>query len=366
MLQVDSDYSASTLINQAYVAGDSRDPDTSNNIASATTNISTQTSLSISKIDLIDPVLAGETIPYQIRVTNDGPSDATNVLISDNIPVNTTFAGASDICSEAGGVITCNVGDLTAGEDYSVFIELRVDDSLADGSTITNSAIVSADNAATDSDDAQTTVNQPALNPTDLEISKSDTPSTVVAGESVTYTIVITNNGPTTATNVSVVDALPNGVSAQSVTASQGLCNLLAICDLGDVAVGANATVTIVGTVDSDQTGLLTNNARVSASNPDSDDSNNEASTTTAVTVDDALALSKVGPASVSPNGAIAYQIVISNTGPSDATGVVLSDTLPTFVTNAIASASSGSCSIAGGLLTCNLGTLSPSQGWGG
>jgi uncharacterized repeat protein (TIGR01451 family) len=145
-LAVDSDYTAITLVNQAHVSSDQPDPNTGDNIANASTTITTQATLSINKMDLRDPVVAGETLPYQIRVTNSGPSasDAQNVVISDTLPTGTTFAGASDFCSEAGGLITCNVGTIPAGSDYSTFIELRVMAGLADGSTIDNTATVTA------------------------------------------------------------------------------------------------------------------------------------------------------------------------------------------------------------------------------
>ena len=59
----------------------------------------------------------------------------------------------------------------------------------------------------------------------------------------------------------------------------------------------------------------------------------------TTVTVDDSLGIGKVGPATVTPEGVLAYQIVVTNTGPSDATNVVVSDTLPSALQNVIASA---------------------------
>ena len=76
------------------------------------------------------------------------------------------------------------------------------------------------------------------------------------------------------------------------------------------------------------------------------------------MTVDDSLGIGKVGPATVTPEGVLAYQIVVSNGGPSDATNVVVSDTLPSALQNVIASASSGACSIAGSLLTCTVARL--------
>ena len=100
----------------------------------------------------------------------------------------------------------------------------------------------------------------------------------MTAGTTLTYSLLITNSGPAPATNVQVVDALPAGLTLVSATASQGVCNGGVTCDLGDVAVNATATVTIVVTVDSATTGSLLNSARVSASNPELNDADNQAS----------------------------------------------------------------------------------------
>ena len=96
----------------------------------------------------------------------------------------------------------------------------------------------------------------------------------------------------------------------------------------------------------------------MAASNPELNEFNNEDSATTTVAVDDSLSITKLGPDSVSPGQAIAYQIVVGNSGPSDAPSVVVSDTLPASLVNAIAAAGHGSCTVTANLLTCSLGTI--------
>src|SRR5690606_1467833 len=96
--------------------------------------------------------------------------------------------------------------------------------------------------------------------------------------------------------------------------------------------------------------------------NTESNTGNNEASASTNVTVDDGLSIAKFGPATIAPNQAIAYQIVVSNTGPSAATNVIASDPLPASVENAIAASSRGACTVAAGVVTCNVGTLLPGE----
>jgi len=362
VLLVDEDFDGITLVNTASVSADQKDDDPGDNIASEITTVATQTDILIAKSDLMDPVLAGETILYQIIITNTGPSAAENVVITDQIPVSTTFTGASPLCTESGGLVICQMGTLASGERDSVFVQVEVDDAVIDGTTVTNTTRVSTTTPESDTtnneDTEPTLINQSSLNPTDLEIAKSDSPDPVLAGETLTYTLVITNNGPAPAEDVLVVDALPDGVTFVSATASQGLCNGGVTCDLIDLAVGATAEVTVVVLVAADQVDDLLNVARVSASNPESDDSNNEASEPTVVDEEAELEIVKSGPATATPGGTIAYQITVSNNGPSDAQSVVVTDTIPADLSGATATSSQGSCSIVGSLMTCNLGTL--------
>ena len=94
VLDVNSDFSGSSLVNTAQVSADQRDPDQSNNFASVSTPVTTAADLVVAKTDLVDPAYAGGEILYQIVVTNTGPSDARNVVITDTLPAGTSFVGA--------------------------------------------------------------------------------------------------------------------------------------------------------------------------------------------------------------------------------------------------------------------------------
>lgn len=87
--------------------------------------------------------------------------------------------------------------------------------------------------------------------PADLEIVKTASPDPALAGNDLTYTLTVTNNGPRDATNVVVNDTLPAGVTWVSTTPSQGACSAPSgvTCELGAIANGGSATVDIVVTV---------------------------------------------------------------------------------------------------------------------
>jgi hypothetical protein len=117
---------------------------------------------------------------------------------------------------------------------------------------------------------------------TDLAITKSAPPS-VTMGQNISYGITVTNNGPITATAVTVTDILPAGTSFISATPSQGTCSgtTTVTCTLGTMTNGANATVTIV--VAATTAGSITNTATVSGNQSDPNTADNTSSATTIV-----------------------------------------------------------------------------------
>ncbi|HXI53582.1 MAG TPA: immunoglobulin domain-containing protein, partial [Candidatus Saccharimonadales bacterium] len=115
-------------------------------------------------------------------------------------------------------------------------------------------------------------------------VSLTDSPDPVAATSNLTYTIVVTNAGPSAAADVDLSDALPAGATFVSALPSQGSCSLNAgvvSCDLGSLA--NNATVTVQLRLRPGASGPLTNS--VSVANPDFDPvaGNNTASITTTV-----------------------------------------------------------------------------------
>lgn len=122
----------------------------------------------------------------------------------------------------------------------------------------------------------------------DLSVTKADSPDPVIAKSNVTYTVTVTNSGPTTATGVTLVDRLPEAVFV-SATPTQGTCarngkgqkDGVLTCDLGSLASNASATVTIVVTTSRD--GTIVNTATVRANEPDADRADNTATEETTV-----------------------------------------------------------------------------------
>ena len=330
-----------------------------------------QADLAVIQSDSPDPVTEGSNLTYTLTVTNNGPDQATGVVLSDTLPEGVSFlstAPSQGTCSESAGVISCAVGTLAANSSATVTIVVSVG-STSSGN-VSNTASVTgsesdpdtANNATTESTIVQTAVQAAA----DLSITQSDSPDPVSVGSKLTYTISVSNKGPSQATGVVLSDTLPAGVSFLSAAPSQGTCSEsggIISCALGNLAANTVATVTIVVAPGSTSSGNVSNTASVTGSESDPDGGNNATteSTTVQTTVQAAADLSVIqsdSPDPVSVGSKLTYTISVTNKGPSQATGVVLSDTLPQGVSFLSAAPSQGTCSESGGIISCALGNL--------
>ena len=202
----------------------------------------------------------------------------------------------------------------------------------------------------------------PSATATDLQVTKTASAASIQPGDNVTYTITVTNNGPSNATGVTVTDPIPTDLTYVSATPSAGSCSYTAptvTCSLGSLANGASATITLVAT--GSAVGLPVNVATVAASQVDCVPANNSSGVRVTVqvqTVD--LAITKSGsPASVPVGGTVTWTLNVTNGGPNTATGVTVSDPIPAgmTLTSATTTWPGGSCS-GNPLVTCSLGTM--------
>lgn len=216
---------------------------------------------------------------------------------------------------------------------------------------------------------ANFTISNP-LPSTDMAVTASG-PSSVTAGTNATYTITITNNGPNAAQSVVLSDTLPAGSTFVSMTRTSGSDSFT----FGNS--GSTATATATGNIasgSSDTFSLMVfapanlgngapfnDTASVSASNPDSNTANNSA--TVAGTVVNTspnadLSVSVSGPSSGNEGDTVTYTITVTNAGPSNASGVILTDTLGSILSYRSATATQGTIAQSGGVVTFTLGTV--------
>jgi uncharacterized repeat protein (TIGR01451 family) len=359
-----------SIVNTATITHEDQfDPVGANNQAGATIN-GQQADLGVTKtVDDASPNV-GDSVTFTVTVHNSGPSDATGVTLADALPAGLVFVSSTPsqgTYDNLGGVWT--VGTLTAaGAGSSATLTIVAD--VAASGAMTNTATVSGSdqpdpNAANNSASASLNGNPLA----DLVVSKSG-PATVTPGDDVVYTVVVTNNGPSDASNVVVADATPAGLVFVS---NAGACATTYPCTLPLLASGASATITTTYTVPADYAGAnpIVNTASATASEPDPNTANNQSSASTGVGAGNAdLSIVKSGPASVASGGAIGYTLLITNNGPSPANGAVYTDVVPASISTIVAAcggeAGGASCgtqpTVSGNTVSGTIGNL-PSGG---
>ena len=314
-----------------------------NNTGSVNTNVVAQADLSITKTGPTG-VTAGQNIVYTIVATNNGPSAATGVQVSDPQPANLTFVSNSGACTTA---YPCNLGTLTSGQ--SVTITSTYSTSPTFSGNVTNTATVSATTSDPNNSNNSISFTTNIGAQSNLSVVKTG-PASTNPGQNITYTIVVNNAGPSPATGTTVSDPTPVGVAFISNT---GGCTTPYPCSLGTLASGQSATITTTYSVPPTYSGgAIINTASVSSSVNDPNNTDNSSTVTTTVGAAADVGISKTGPASVSLGQNIAYTITVSDFGPSTATGVVVSDPTPPGLT--FVSASGGGCTT----FPCTIGAL--------
>jgi uncharacterized repeat protein (TIGR01451 family) len=195
----------------------------------------------------------------------------------------------------------------------------------------------------------------------DLEIDKSASPIPAVPGTNGTYSLKVTNHGPSTAINVKVSDPLPSGLTFVSASSGCAHTNGTVTCSLPSLAAGGSKTFTVTTKIDSgaDTCSDLRNTATVTNDVADNDLTNNSSSYCPPTKGQSDLSLDKtVSQTQVGPGGQVMYTLVVHNDGPSDDKSVKVVDPLAQGLSLVSAQPSQGSCSTANGQVSCDLGTL--------
>jgi uncharacterized repeat protein (TIGR01451 family) len=286
------------------------------------------------------------------------------VKVEDNVPAGTELVsvaasnGATCNAGVPGNALlptVCSFGNLAPGASRTMTVVIRVLPGTR--GPLNNDARVSSQTFDDDLSDNLATAGATAVGSADLSITKSDSPDPVVAGSQLTYTITVTNAGPSTADAVTVTDTLPAGTSYVSGVNGNGqtICTLVqsgtVTCDLGTLQPGTSATVYLTVLVASSvppSPPPLSNTVSVSSTTPDTNPANNTATETTTVITSAELWLDKQATQrSGNPSPIVTYTLVVHNDagcetdaqstaspncgagGPSDAKNIVVVDTLP-------------------------------------
>ncbi|ACU36421.1 conserved repeat domain protein [Actinosynnema mirum DSM 43827] len=355
-----ADSTATTLDTAAGITSPTNDPDNSNSTATATSQVTPSGDLSVAASVTSGVPVAGAPIEIVVDVTSRGPSDARNVVLTDALPASITDATATTpqgTCVITGRDLRCELGDIPAGAGV-VTVTVRGTLALDAGDSVSTTATVTSDTPDPDTGDNSSTVTSSATTSSNLSVTAS-APGDAVAGRPLSYTVTITNAGPSVATGVKLEGVVPPQVLGASTDRPD--CPSPTDCALPDLAPGESVTVTISGTVDPAYTGApLTVRSTVTSASGDPDSRDNSVVTTIGVGSSADLSVTfDADPQPLVPGTNALYTATVTSAGPSAANGTLTFDPLPAGITlNGSPSTDRGSCSVVGGRVVCDLGSL--------
>ena len=230
--------------------------------ATLTTKVGLASNLVLEKSGAPFAVAPDGTINYNLSYRNIGNQTAHGVFVTDQIPTGTAYVDgtATAPVSLSSGVLTWNIGDVTAGSRREFTFQVRVSPLATSGQQITNQASIISTEQTKVSNTVVTVVSTQSL-----ILLKMDSPDPVRAGTNITYTLQVSNTGTTPLTGIVLSDPLPIGTTFVSA-GSGGIPetgNRQVKWHIGALAVGETRTVTLTVQVDKNlsQGQLIENNA---------------------------------------------------------------------------------------------------------
>lgn len=219
------------IVGRAAVSSTTVDPIPGNDTASTTT-VLPLADLAIIKTEASPRTGGTDPLVFQIRVRNLGPHEALDVTVSDPTPAGITFVGNAGACTTP---FPCNLGPLAPGAEQTIVATYAVPFALT--APVANTATVTS--TTPDANLANNSATASAPRRSNLSVTKTG-PASVSPGQAVTYTIVVTNNGPGGVAAVTVEDPTPAGLIFVSTT---GACETAFPCTIGALASGQQATI---------------------------------------------------------------------------------------------------------------------------
>lgn len=340
------------LVNSAHVEPnpEDTDEDPNNNDASVTVEVTPSADLLIIKESCPVDTIRGSIVNYTFTVINNGPSTANNVIVTDTLPTGVTpVLPLPSGWTQSGNILTYTLSTLDANQ--SVKLSLPVNMSNVEGPLI-NSVEVTSDTPDPNLDNNEDEVTTNVSPAADISIVKTVSADVVEPFQLFTYTLTVTNNGPSTATNVIVTDTLP--LTVQFVNAVLPPGAIIVGVSFPDITFSlpnlAPGAITIIEiNVRATAEGMVCNSAVVSALEADPNPCNNNSSVCAFVTRTASTDVSVTKTHSPEPAGIcspVLYTITVTNNGLISATGIMLVDQIPSSLEIISINTSQGRCCI--------------------
>ena len=365
---------ATDMSNLTTVVSDTPDPNMENNTAITTLSVTNDADLRIVKFSSpTNEVRAGEQFTYTIIVDNLGPNPAVNVVITDTLVTSSAVDpnGCSIAIRTDGGAIdefNCNFALSTGVFDLGTMgsnhlnprspsdqgrIIITINATADNGTDMSSFTTVVADTPDPNIENNAAITTLSVTDVSDLILRKSVvgqvqldgepagtytvTNGEVTAGALLTYTLAVTNAGPSTAENVLLQDPLPEGLAVIEAQTAQGNCTAgqTVTCGLGTLGANRHITLSVVARAAASLPGGVVLNNQAVVSSDVFDVNNGYNRDTASVLVHEAadLWVDMTQLPETILEGEITYIIMAGNDGPSDAPYALVSDIPPTSVT---------------------------------
>lgn len=307
------------------------------------------------------------TYEYSLVVTNKDTISTHNVAVTDVLPAGATFiaaTGTTPAPAVNGRTLTWNLGTLDPNESITLTFTVTLDNTVAHGSNVTNSASVTSEEGCADApgssctDDATSAVSNPSGS---LNIAKTaaiqdaGTRTVATGGDTIVFTVTATNNtsGPVSVTSINDAMLAGAGVALTCPTLPARLLPTEAL-----TCTSAPYTVTAADAAAGSVMNTATGTAKFD--NNDNVPSTNGSSTTPAAVP--SLTVTKSAQAQTAIMSTFPYTITVQNTGSVPANNTVITDTLPEGVTFGAMTTGANPASNTDGVITWNLGTIAAGE----
>ena len=314
--------------------------------------------LALTKSDGGATATPGAVIVYTLTYANTGNQDATGVVITEIVPANATFNAAASTagwsCADgapAGATCALTIGNLAAGASGSATFAVRVNAAVPAGATqIANTASISDDGsngADLDASDNTASDSAPLDAAPDLALTKDDGGTSAEPGQVIAYTLTYANTGNQGATGVVITETVPANTTFHAAGSTAGWscadgapAGATCAFTIGNLAAGASGSATFAVRVNAGVPAGATQVANTASIGDDGSNgaegnvTDNTASDSTPLIAAPDLEVTKDdGESFVLPGQTLTYTLRVRNVGNRGATGVEVSDILPTGVT---------------------------------
>ncbi|HPF35418.1 MAG TPA: hypothetical protein P5571_08965 [Candidatus Krumholzibacteria bacterium] len=272
----------------------------------------------------------GDTVDLVLHAVNDGPDPATGLVVTAALPLDLTLLSAGAGFDPVQGRWV--VGDVAVGAAPSLTLRARVGADAAGDTLHVTAAVTELEQGDPHPDDDTAALHLPVAADADLAVALAAGAARADVGDTLTWTVALTNHGPSAAAGVAVADSLPTGMSRLDAAPGQGSYDAAAgLWTVGDLAADATAqlvlrAVVLAGTGGAD----LTAAASVAASSVgDRDPANDRAAASVHVNGADLVLDGWLDVTEAGEGDEVIVTFAVSNLGPDPASGVALLDSLP-------------------------------------